>query len=219
MHCARNEINIELIYIAAPTCPLGPTKVEEKKTTPVKNGSKPEAASPPAHVTKISPHKSEEQPQTRTPTETVQQPKAKPIVQVSSQSTVPSAKPSAECPTPGTPPKAEQKITSTPRTVKRKSRELKDLKGGSGEGGSKPKRHRVQTQPYQSPLPEIALIVKTLNKTPAPKNPDDKLIVFYKYVDETIYLITISKLISMFIYFLFNDKREKLFYSILDDKS
>lgn len=79
--------------------------------------------------------------------------------------------------------KAEQKINSPVRTPKRKSRELKDLKSPAAESGSKPKRNRVQTQPYQSPLPEIALIVKqTLNKTPANKNPDDKLIVFYKYV-------------------------------------
>ncbi|KAK0092288.1 hypothetical protein PV326_001769 [Microctonus aethiopoides] len=76
--------------------------------------------------------------------------------------------------------KSEQKVATIVRMPKRKSRELKDLKGMMAEGVSKPKRNRVQTQPYQSPLPEIALIVKTLNKTPSSKNPDDKLIVFYK---------------------------------------
>lgn len=72
--------------------------------------------------------------------------------------------------------------TSLVKTNKRKSRELKDLKGAStvGDGASKPKRNRVQTRLYQSPLPDIALLVKNLNKNPAPKTTDDKLIVFYK---------------------------------------
>lgn len=59
---------------------------------------------------------------------------------------------------------------------------MKDLKGMSAtsDGASKPKRNRIQTQPYQSPLPEIALLVKNLNKPPPSKASDDKLIVFYK---------------------------------------
>lgn len=79
--------------------------------------------------------------------------------------------------------KPETKVTSL-KTNKRKSRELKDLKGTSAiaDEASKPKRNRIQTQPYQSPLPEIALLVKSLNKTPGSKAADDKLIVFYKYV-------------------------------------
>lgn len=79
--------------------------------------------------------------------------------------------------------KPDAKVTTSPKTTKRKSRELKDLKVASAvvtDGASKPKRNRIQTQPYQSPLPEIALLVKNLNKTPASKAPDDKLIVFYK---------------------------------------
>lgn len=78
--------------------------------------------------------------------------------------------------------KSETKVTASPKANKRKSRELKDLKGISAtpDGASKPKRNRVQTQPYQSPLPEIALLVKSLNKSPATKAADDKLIVFYK---------------------------------------
>jgi len=79
--------------------------------------------------------------------------------------------------------KPEAKVTTSPKTTKRKSRELKDLKATSAvitDGASKPKRNRIQTQPYQSPLPEIALLVKNLNKTPGSKAADDKLIVFYK---------------------------------------
>lgn len=79
--------------------------------------------------------------------------------------------------------KPDAKVTTSPKTTKRKSRELKDLKVASAvvtDGASKPKRNRIQTQPYQSPLPEIALLVKNLNKAPASKAPDDKLIVFYK---------------------------------------
>jgi hypothetical protein len=48
----------------------------------------------------------------------------------------------------------------------------------------KSKRVRTQTQPYQSPLPELTYItkLKTLLKSPDEKikSPDDKLIVFYK---------------------------------------
>lgn len=79
--------------------------------------------------------------------------------------------------------KPDAKVTTSPKTTKRKSRELKDLKAASTivtDGASKPKRNRIQTQPYQSPLPEIALLVKNLNKTPGSKAADDKLIVFYK---------------------------------------
>ncbi|XP_039309556.1 uncharacterized protein LOC105196843 isoform X3 [Solenopsis invicta] len=79
--------------------------------------------------------------------------------------------------------KPDAKVTTSPKTTKRKSRELKDLKTASTvvtDGASKPKRNRIQTQPYQSPLPEIALLVKNLNKTPGSKTADDKLIVFYK---------------------------------------
>lgn len=78
--------------------------------------------------------------------------------------------------------KPETKSVVSLKMNKRKSRELKDLKGMSADEASKPKRNRVQTQPYQSPLPEIALFVKSLNKAPGSKTADDKLIVFYKYV-------------------------------------
>lgn len=91
-----------------------------------------------------------------------------------------------------TSPKLETKVASTARATinKRKPKENKDLKGGTtggtaaagGGGGPKPKRNRIKTQPYQSPLPEIAMIVKTLNKPVSTKAPDDKLIVFYKFV-------------------------------------
>ncbi|XP_043274593.1 bromodomain-containing protein bet-1-like isoform X2 [Venturia canescens] len=178
---SESESNTEKVEspVAASVCTPGQNKAEEKKLTPVKNGSKPESTvatvvHPP---TKVSPHKPEEQqPQIRSaefgPTKVKSS--------VPAPVTIPSSKPNVENSTSPATPKVEQKITSTPRNVKRKSRELKDLKGASADDGSKPKRNRVQTQPYQSPLPEIALIVKTLNKTPSTKNPDDKLIVFYK---------------------------------------
>ncbi|XP_011504683.1 PREDICTED: uncharacterized protein LOC105367613 [Ceratosolen solmsi marchali] len=77
--------------------------------------------------------------------------------------------------------KIDIKETKIPvsRPAKRKSRELKEPKNTSSEGGPRSKRNRVQTTPYQSPLPEIAMIVKNLSK-PSPKGSDDKLIVFYK---------------------------------------
>ncbi|XP_011302282.1 neurofilament heavy polypeptide [Fopius arisanus] len=127
------------------------SKPEEKKS-PLNNGSK----DPETPQSQKTPQKEEPSPQNvqkKTPTKTDISPTAA---------------------------KSDMKIATTPRVVKRKSRELKDLKGNAGEGGSKPKRNRVQTQPYQSPLPEIALIVKTLSKPVANKNADDKLIVFYK---------------------------------------
>ncbi|XP_034951919.1 uncharacterized protein [Chelonus insularis] len=143
-------------------------KVEEKKI-PVNNGTKELDASPDTS-TAVSPQPkpSQKTEESLDKTDAVQKVKAttptKPSNDNSPTSTV----------------KSEPKSSSPVRAPKRKSRELKDLKGATGEGGSKPKRNRVQTQPYQSPLPEIALIVKTLNKAPTTKNPDDKLIVFYK---------------------------------------
>ncbi|XP_066589723.1 kinesin-related protein 8-like [Prorops nasuta] len=78
--------------------------------------------------------------------------------------------------------KTEAKSSVLPKINKRKPRELKDLKSTAtgSDGYTKPKRNRIQTQPYQSPLPDIALLVKNLNKSPTIKTNDDKLIVFYK---------------------------------------
>ena len=136
---------------------------------------------PAISITKISPHKTQEEPQIRMAEISKLKPVQSTTTTLPSTTKIVESSGSVPASTTAVPPsKTEAKMTNTPRTVKRKSRELKDLKGGSGEGGSKPKRNRVQTQPYQSPLPEIALIVKTLTKPPAPKNADDKLIVFYK---------------------------------------
>ncbi|KAI4489823.1 hypothetical protein M0804_004005 [Polistes exclamans] len=154
-------------------CPQGQNKIEEKKTT-VNNGSK-EAEGVPVNAsiqTKLLTHKTED-----APVKTEVQ-KNKPTNQ--------SAKSSGDSPAVNPPSnnstKAETKVTVLPKANKRKSRELKDLKGISliPDGASKPKRNRTQTQPYQSPLPEIALLVKSLNKSPVTKAADDKLIVFYK---------------------------------------
>lgn len=147
-------------------------KVEEKKA-PVNNGSKEsdgKAVNTPVHI-KQSPHKPED---------------------VQAKNEVPKAKPTNQnlkvpndnvATTLTSTYKPDAKVTTSPKTTKRKSRELKDLKAASAivtDGASKPKRNRIQTQPYQSPLPEIALLVKSLNKTPGSKAADDKLIVFYK---------------------------------------
>ncbi|XP_046410160.1 uncharacterized protein LOC124174758 [Neodiprion fabricii] len=80
------------------------------------------------------------------------------------------------------PPKADLQLETLHRNRKRKPRELKDLNSSAlaSDAHGKPKRNRIRTQPYQSPLPELALIVKTLNKSPSSKAADDKLIVFYK---------------------------------------
>lgn len=146
-------------------------KVEEKKA-PVNNSSK-ETDSVPTNTTlqtKLTSHKTEEV-------------SVKSEIQKSKATTqsIKAADSTAPVPT-SNPPKVETKVTGSPKANKRKSRELKDLKGVStpSDGASKPKRNRIQTQPYQSPLPEIALLVKNLNKPPPSKAPDDKLIVFYK---------------------------------------
>ena len=153
-------------------CPQLQNKVEEKKT-PVNNGSK-ESDGMPINTTlqtKLSSHKSEE---VSAKVESQKSKTASQNVKLAADSSAPSQ----TC----SPPKVEAKITGSPKASKRKSRELKDLKGtpSASDGASKPKRNRIQTQPYQSPLPEIALIVKNLNKPPPSKAADDKLIVFYK---------------------------------------
>ncbi|CAK9814413.1 hypothetical protein ANTPLA_LOCUS8185 [Anthophora plagiata] len=153
-------------------CPQLQNKVEEKKT-PVNNGSKEsDGISINTNLqTKLTPHKSED-----TSVKTDSQ-KSKTTVQ-----SIKLAADSSAIPQVINPPKVETKITGSPKANKRKSRELKDLKGTptTPDGASKPKRNRIQTQPYQSPLPEIALLVKNLNKPPPSKASDDKLIVFYK---------------------------------------
>ncbi|XP_034176422.1 uncharacterized protein LOC117602472 isoform X1 [Osmia lignaria lignaria] len=153
-------------------CPQVQNKVEEKKT-PVNNGSKESEAVPNNTTlqTKSSTHKPED-----TPVKTDSQ---KPKATSQSIKHVPD---SSVTPQSNNPPKVETKSTGSPKANKRKSRELKDLKGTPtvSDGASKPKRNRIQTQPYQSPLPEIALLVKNLNKPPPSKASDDKLIVFYK---------------------------------------
>ncbi|XP_018044640.1 PREDICTED: uncharacterized protein LOC108684697 [Atta colombica] len=157
--------------INTPICTPAQNKVEEKKV-PVNNGSKEsdgKAVNTSVHI-KQSPHKPED---TQTKNDV---PKAKPINQslkVSSDNAAATLTSTY---------KPDAKVTTSPKTTKRKSRELKDLKVATvvTDGASKPKRNRIQTQPYQSPLPEIALLVKNLNKTPGSKAPDDKLIVFYK---------------------------------------
>ncbi|XP_050470165.1 uncharacterized protein LOC126863743 [Bombus huntii] len=153
-------------------CPQLQNKVEEKKT-PVNNGSK-ESDGIPINTnlqTKLSSHKSEDG------SVKADSQKSK----ITTQSTKLVADNSA-LPQTNNPPKVETKVAGSPKTNKRKSRELKDLRGTSAnsDGASKPKRNRIQTQPYQSPLPEIALLVKNLNKPPPSKASDDKLIVFYK---------------------------------------
>ncbi|XP_018313036.1 uncharacterized protein [Mycetomoellerius zeteki] len=153
-------------------CTPAQNKVEEKKV-PVNNGSKEsdgKAVNTSVHI-KQSPHKPED---TQIKNDV---PKAKPTNQSSKVSS------DNATATLTSTYKPDAKVTTSPKTTKRKSRELKDLKVASTvvtDGASKPKRNRIQTQPYQSPLPEIALLVKNLNKTPGSKAPDDKLIVFYK---------------------------------------
>ncbi|KAM0726878.1 hypothetical protein ACS0PU_007039 [Formica fusca] len=157
--------------LSTPLSTPAQNKVEEKKA-PVNNGSKEsdgKAVNTPVHI-KQSPHKPED---------------------VQAKNEVPKAKPTNQslkvpndnvATTLTSTYKPDAKVTTSPKTTKRKSRELKDLKASAAaaDGASKPKRNRVQTQPYQSPLPEIALLVKSLNKTPSSKAADDKLIVFYK---------------------------------------
>lgn len=75
-----------------------------------------------------------------------------------------------------TPTKGEAKPT---KAWKRKPKESGESKG---QDSFEPKRRRRRTEPFQSPLPEIAMIVKTLSKPSVAKANDDKLIVFYKYV-------------------------------------
>lgn len=90
------------------------------------------------------------------------------------------------------------KLATTPRTLARKPKITKpepeptkvvikpDVKPASSVQKSptlagKSRRNRIQTQPYQSPLPELEIITKmTISSTPKGKAADDKLIIFYK---------------------------------------
>ncbi|XP_076291381.1 uncharacterized protein LOC143214343 [Lasioglossum baleicum] len=153
-------------------CPPLQNKVEEKKA-PVNNGSKESDGMPvSAPVKKEIPVHKLDDAQTKPDNQKTKATAQTLKVTADNSATVQS----------NSPPKVETKVTGSPKANKRKSRELKDLKGSQAslDGASKPKRNRTQTQPYQSPLPEIALIVKNLNKLPPSKAPDDKLIVFYK---------------------------------------
>lgn len=49
------------------------------------------------------------------------------------------------------------------------------------------KRHRIRTQHYQSPLPEVELVSKISTSTQ--RNTDEKLIVFYKWVIVFFFLL------------------------------
>lgn len=147
-----------------------PAKVEEKKTS-LSNGSK-------EHEEGIS-SSSNTPVQTKATiedTESSQRP-SNPVVPQSSKTT-PEISPSVI----HSPAKTDSQAETPRRSQKRKIREVKDINSSalSLEAHEKPKRNRVRTQPYQSPLPELALIVKTLNKSPSSKAADDKLIVFYK---------------------------------------
>lgn len=170
----KAHLHAQSISVFIAICTPTQNKVEEKKI-PVNNGSKEsdgKTVNTSVHI-KQSPHKPEDT-QTK-----IEVPKAKSI----NQSLKVSSDNVAAATLTSTTYKPETKIVTTPKTTKRKSRELKDLKAASAvvtDGASKPKRNRIQTQPYQSPLPEIALLVKNLNKTPGSKAADDKLIVFYK---------------------------------------
>lgn len=167
------RVNIKLcsLDVLIAICTSTQNKVEEKKI-PVNNGSKEsdgKSVNASVHI-KQSPHKPEDTPAKNEVT------KVKPTNQSSKISSDNAATLTSTY-------KPDAKVTTSSKTTKRKSRELKDLKVASAvvtDGASKPKRNRIQTQPYQSPLPEIALLVKNLNKTPGNKAADDKLIMFYK---------------------------------------
>ena len=58
-----------------------------------------------------------------------------------------------------------------------KRKEALDAQAASSE--RRPKRARVPTQPFQSPVPEFEAIPKALKPTPA-KQPEEKLVIFFK---------------------------------------
>lgn len=87
------------------------------------------------------------------------------------------------------------KLATTPRTLARKPKPKAEVDSAKAKAdvksvatpqqksptSGKSKRARIQTQPYQSPLPEIEIISKiSAASTPRNKNNDDKLIIFYK---------------------------------------
>lgn len=91
-------------------------------------------------------------------------------------------------------PASTMKLATVSRTHIKRKRDLKmsvnstqdSLEGSdtevSEESPQKSKRARVKTQPYQSPLPEFALITKLSASMAKSKTSDDKLIIFYKLV-------------------------------------
>ncbi|XP_012256037.2 uncharacterized protein LOC105686055 isoform X1 [Athalia rosae] len=151
--------------------PSPPVKVEEKKTS-LSNGSK--------EHDEISSGTSSNTPvQVKPPVEDAEiTPRPSGAVTTPQSSKTPPEQPAVT----NSPPKTDVQVETPRRSHKRKSRELKDLNSStlSPDAPGKPKRNRIRTQPYQSPLPELAMIVKTLNKSPSSKAADDKLIVFYK---------------------------------------
>lgn len=88
------------------------------------------------------------------------------------------------------------KLATTPRTPARKPKPKAEVESPKAKAevksvatpqqksptGGKSKRARIQTQPYQSPLPEIEIISKISAASTPNKNRsnDDKLIIFYK---------------------------------------
>ncbi|XP_033227471.1 intracellular protein transport protein USO1-like [Belonocnema kinseyi] len=164
---AQSEPGAQAAKSEAPAASSTPvqSKPDEKKLS-VNNGSKDTEAAPASSPNKLitASQKVDESPKSDAPKAKAQATAAKPVAE--SATTVS--------------PKSEAKVTSSARATKRKPKEPKDVKGAAGGGGPKPKRNRIKTQPYQSPLPEIAMIVKTLSKPVSTKAPDDKLIVFYK---------------------------------------
>lgn len=89
-----------------------------------------------------------------------------------------------------TKPASTMKLATVSRTHIKRKRDVKTNNKKSlldesdtevdGETPQKSKRARVQTQPYQSPLPEFALITKLSASMAKTKASDDKLIIFYK---------------------------------------
>lgn len=68
-------------------------------------------------------------------------------------------------------------VAVMPLQQPQKRREALDAQAASGE--RRPKRARVPTRPFQSPVPEFETIPKALKPTPT-KTPEEKLVVFFK---------------------------------------
>ena len=67
----------------------------------------------------------------------------------------------------------------SPRLLQQPQKRKEALDAQAASSERRPKRSRVPTQPFQSPVPEFEAIPKALKPTPS-KQPEERLVIFFK---------------------------------------